>query len=92
LVSPETVQVVAPVVVHVLAPGLEVTVYPVITFPPVLAGAVQVTTDWALACVVAVTPVGAPGTVDGMAGAEGAEAAEGPVGAVAVWAAVTVKV
>ena len=79
LVRPVTVQDVDPVVVHVLAPGLEVTVYPVIGLPPLLAGAVQVTTDWVLAWVDAATPVGAPGTVDGMAVAEGAEATEGPV-------------
>lgn len=38
------------------------------------------------------TPVGAPGTVDGVAGAEAADGDDGPVGAVEVWAAVTVKV
>ena len=42
--------------------------------PPLEAGAVQDTTDWALAFDVAVTPVGAPGVVAGMAAADAAEA------------------
>jgi hypothetical protein len=45
--------------------------------PPLEAGAVQDTTDWALPPVVAVAPVGAPATVDGVAGELGVEA--GPV-------------
>ena len=44
LVSPETVPVVAPAVDTVAPPGDAVTVYPVIAEPPLLAGAVQVTT------------------------------------------------
>ena len=39
--------------------------------PPFEAGAVHDTTDWALPPVVAVAPVGAPGTVDGVAGTVG---------------------
>jgi hypothetical protein len=88
LVSPVTVQVVAPVVVQVKPPGDEVTVYPVMVAPPEEAGAVQETTDWALAKEVAVTPVGAPGTVAGVAEFDGAEATLVPAALVAV----TVKV
>jgi len=71
------VQLVA-AVAQVNPPGLEVTVYPVMADPPLLAGAVQDTTDWVLAFDVAVTPVGAPGVVAGMAAAEGAEAGPAP--------------
>src|SRR5665213_272194 len=52
--------------------------------PPLLAGAVHHTTDWALLLAVAVTPVGAPGKVDGVAGADGAEAGPVPMPLVAV--------
>ena len=52
------------------------------------AGAVHDTTDWVLAKDVAVTPVGAPGTVAGVAVADGDEAAPVPEPLVAV----TVKV
>jgi len=51
------------VVVAVRPPGEDVTVYPVRTEPPFEAGAVQLTTEEALAFDVADTPVGAPGTV-----------------------------
>jgi len=44
-------------------PELEVTVYPVITEPPLLPGAVNVTVAWAFPAV-AVPIVGAPGTVE----------------------------
>ena len=67
--------------------GLEVTVYPVIALPPLLAGAVNAT----VACVlpaVAVTAVGAPGTVMGVTLFEGAEGALEP----AAFVATTVKV
>ena len=70
-----TVQVLAEVV-QVNDPGDEVTVYPVIDAPPFEEGAVHDTTDWPLALDVADTPVGAPGTVDGVAAAD---AAEGPL-------------
>src|SRR5665213_1870795 len=73
----ETVQEVVAAVVQVWPP-LEVTVYPVMADPPVDAGAVQDTTDWVLAFDVAVTPVGAPGVVAGMAAAEAAEAGPAP--------------
>ena len=73
LVSPTTVQVVV-AVEHVMPPGLDVTVYPVMADPPLEAGAVQATTDWVLAFDVAVTPVGAPGVVAGMADADAADA------------------
>ncbi len=51
--------------------------------PPLLAGAVQDTTDWVLALDVALTAVGAPGVVAGVAGDEAAEAlpSAGGVGA-----------
>ncbi len=52
--------------------------------PPLLTGAVQDTTDWALALDVAVTPVGAPGVVAGMAAADAAEAGPTPPLVVAV--------
>ena len=74
-----------------LAPaGLEVTVYEVMALPPSLAGAVQETDDEALPAV-ALTAVGAPGTVAGATGVtllEGAEAALLPTALVAT----TVKV
>ncbi len=56
--------------------------------PPLDAGAVQDTTDWALAYDVPATAVGAPGAVAGMAGAEAADAGLVP----AEFWAVTVKV
>ena len=62
--------------------------YPVMAAPPVEAGAVHATTEEALAFEVAVTAVGAPGTVEGVADAEAVEAA--PV--LEALVAVTVKV
>ena len=56
--------------------------------PPLPTGAVQDTTDWALAFDVAVTAVGAPGVVAGIAAAEAAEAGPAPK----LVEAVTVKV
>jgi hypothetical protein len=56
----------------------------VIVEPPLPAGAVQLTTEEAFWWVTAVTPVGAPGTVDGVAGAEAADAALVPTPLVAV--------
>jgi hypothetical protein len=47
--------------VPVMPPGDEVTVYPVIAPPPVLAGAVKVTDTVPLPAVVAVPMVGASG-------------------------------
>ena len=64
MVSPVTV-IGLDVPVPVKLPGFEVTVYPVITDPPLLAGAVNVTEAWALPFV-AVPIVGAPGTVEGV--------------------------
>ena len=52
--------------------------------PPLEAGAVQDTTDTALAFDVAVTAVGAPGTVAGVAEADEDEAGPVPTGLVAV--------
>ena len=69
--------------------GDDVTVKPVRAEPPLLAGAVQATaTEVVVVPALAVTPVGAPGVVDGMAAAEGAEALPAPTPLVAV----TVKV
>ena len=52
--------------------------------PPLTTGAVQETTDWVLAFEVAVTPVGAPGTVAGVAGADAVDAELVPAELVAV--------
>ena len=71
-------------VVQVNEPGVEVTVYPVIAAPPVLIGAIHDTTDWAFAAPVALTAVGAPGTVDGVTAADADEAAPVPLAFVAV--------
>jgi hypothetical protein len=49
--------------VAVMFPGVEVTVYPVIAVPPLLAGAVNVTVALLLVPAVAVPIVGAPGTL-----------------------------
>jgi len=56
----------------------------VIAEPPVLAGAVHDTTDWVLTAPVALTAVGAPGTVEGTTAAEADEAAPVPDAFVAV--------
>ena len=50
--------------IAVMPPGLDVTVYPVITLPPVLDGATKATLAEAFPAV-ATTLVGAPGTVAG---------------------------
>jgi hypothetical protein len=60
LVSPDTVHEVAPEVVQVKPPGLDVTVYPVIAEPPSSAGAVHETSAEPSPAT-ADTPVGAPG-------------------------------
>jgi hypothetical protein len=88
-VRPVTVAVVVvPLgVLAVAPPGDDVTVYDVIALPPLLAGAVHET----LACVlpeVAVTPVGALGTVDGVTAVDGLDAGPVPF----ALAALTVKV
>jgi len=69
---------VAPVVVAVNPPGLDVTVYPVMAEPPFEAGAVQLTKEDAFAPERAITPVGAPGTAEGVAAAELTDAAPVP--------------
>jgi hypothetical protein len=66
-----------PDVVHVRVPGLEVTVYDVIAAPPLLAGAVHETVAEPLPAV-AVTPVGAPGTVLGVTALDAADAGPCP--------------
>ena len=86
---PVTVHERAPVVqVQVPPPGLAVTVYAVMVAPPFEAGAVQETTLCASAPVVADTPVGAPGTVLGVAALDALDALPVPEAFVAV----TVKV
>ena len=89
LVSPVTTCVVEvlPALVSTPPAGFEVTVYPVIAAPPLLAGAVKETVACALPPV-AVTPMGAPGTVAGVTEFDGADA--GPVPAELL--AVTVNV
>ena len=76
-----------PFVLAVTPPGDAVTVYPVIGEPPLLTGAVHDTAAWAFPGV-AVTAVGAPGTVFGVTATLGIEASELP----AALAAVTVNV
>jgi hypothetical protein len=52
---------------QVFAPGFEVTLYPVISAPPSSVDAIQVIVDWVDSNELAATPVGALGTVDGVA-------------------------
>jgi len=73
--------------VPLMPPGLEVTTYPMIAEPPLLAGGVKATEACALPAL-AVPMVGAPGTVAGVTEFDGAEAGPGPTAFVAV----TVKV
>ena len=68
--------------IAVMLPGLDVTVYPVITLPPVLDGATKATLAVAFPAV-ATTLVGAPGTVAGVTAADAAEATELPTPLVA---------
>jgi len=82
-VRPVTVQVVV-AVVQVNEPGVEVTVYELIAAPPVETGAAHDTTDDAFPAPVALTAVGAPGTVDGTTAAEADEAEPVPEAFVAV--------
>ena len=75
-----------PVTVALAPTGLEVTVYEVMALPPSLSGAVQ-ETEAEASPAVAVTPVGAPGTVAGAFGVtlfDGAEAALLPTAFVAI--------
>lgn len=76
MANPRTSQEV-PVVVHCRDPGEDVTVYPVMAEPPSPAGPLHETVaDPSPA--VALTPVGAPGTVRGVAVID-PEAAPGPM-------------
>ena len=59
-------------VVQVNEPGADVTVYPVIVAPPLLAGAVHDTVAWA-APETPTTEVGAPGTASGVTDPEEAD-------------------
>jgi hypothetical protein len=78
------VQVVAVVVEQERSPELAVTVYPVTGEPPLLAGAVQVTTEVPFAFDDAVTPSGAEGAATGSATADASDATEVPEAFVAV--------
>jgi len=80
--------VVAPLATHVAPPGDAVTVYELIEAPPFETGAVHDTTDDAFAALVALTAVGAPGTIDGTTDAELIDAALVPD----TFVAVTLKV
>ena len=73
--------------VAVMPPGDAVTVYEVITAPPLLAGAANWTVARALPGT-ALTAVGAPGTAAGVTAFEGAEGPLVPL----LFVAVTVKV
>jgi hypothetical protein len=64
LVRPVTVQLVVEEV-QVNEPGLEVTVYSVITLPPFAVGAFQLRLTWPEPTV-PTTPVGTPGTPEGV--------------------------
>jgi hypothetical protein len=83
LARPVTTIVVAPVVLAMMLPGEEVTVYAVIAEPPFDDGAVQLTVACPLPAV-AVTPVGAPGMVAGLTAFEAADAGPMPAAFVAV--------
>jgi hypothetical protein len=75
-VSPEIVQLVDELVLHVSSPGVAVAVYEVIGKLPSLAGGDQVTVAW-VPFAEALTFSGADGTVPATIGAEGVEA--GPI-------------
>jgi hypothetical protein len=70
-------------VVQVNEPGDDVTVYPVIVAPPLLAGAVHDTVAWA-APETPTTEVGAPGTASGVTEPEDADDELLPTALVAV--------
>ena len=86
MVSPVTT-IGEPAPLAVMLPGLEVTVYPVMADPPLLAGAANATLACALPAV-AVPMTGAPGTPVGVTLFDAAEAGLVPIPLVAV----TVKV
>jgi len=83
LVNPLMVHVVV-VVVQKAPPGAAVTVYSVIGAPPLEPGAVHEITDSAFAFDDAITFVGAPGAVAGVAAADAIDADEVPEMFVAV--------
>ena len=87
MVRPVMVQESGPTVVQVFPPGLAVAAYAVMADPPFEAAAVQPTATWVLPGV-AVTVVGAPGTVLGVTVADGADGRLVP----AAFEAVTVTV
>ena len=71
------------VVPEIVEPSLAVTVYPVTDDPPLLVGAVNETVTCA-SPLATVTPVGALGTVDGVAADEAVDWADVPIPLVAV--------
>jgi hypothetical protein len=73
---------------QVRPPGVEVTLKPVIAAPPSTVGEVQVIVDCVFSKELAITPVGAVGTVDGVTEFEASEALLVP----ALFVAVTVNV
>ena len=74
---PETVQEVAFAgAVQVIPPGFEVIVYPVIAEPPVLAGALKLTTVAPDVLLDAEVFVGAPGVVAGVTDADAVDESE----------------
>ena len=74
---------VVPVVVALMLPGDDVTVYWVMELPPLEDGTLHDTDACALPAV-ALTPVGAPGVVAGVTALEAPEARLGPAPLVAV--------
>ena len=70
---PVTVHEVEVVAEQVRPPGVAVTVYLVMTLPPFWIGAVQDTTEDTFVFEVALTPVGASGTVAGAVAVDGFE-------------------
>ena len=74
----------APVVVQDLPPGAAVTLKPVIAVPPSLLGADHVIVERPDSAAVAPTPVGTPGTVDGVALFDDSDTAPVPAAFVAV--------
>jgi hypothetical protein len=84
LVRPVTVHVVAVKDEHERPPGVAVAIYGETAHPPFDTGATHVMTELAFTFDVATTPVGAPGTVTGIAAAEATESADVPDALVAV--------
>jgi hypothetical protein len=67
--SPETTQLSCPAGALQVKPEGDLTLYPVIADPPLLAGAAQASRAWPVPGVAAESPVGAPGAVWALTGA-----------------------